>query len=324
MNARADAANAHDLAGHVDNLEVLEQVAPVVLEGGAIGAELLMDGVLHLAGGQGGKGCQLPHWDDDRRLGDDPIVSVHVLRELRKRLQAIARPRLQRELLCSLCTLRRLLLLGLVLLAGHRGRERGHDLFLGQPRVPDVHGAHLREPCHGLSVVPYRCQRHVMGLGPGESVVASRDREARGHALHVVFERTRQCLVEVVQVEQQRSLGRGEHPEVGQVRIATELNCEASSGCVFEVGGHDLRRTSIEREGRYEHPSVTDRHEVLLPGGVLRLEQRDRVRPLGRRRPIRMARERGLVPRALAPRLSVFDAQMLDGSCAHGSMPLMY
>ena len=42
--------------------------------------------------------------------------------------------------------------------------------------------------------------------GVGEAVVARRDREARGHALHVVLERPRQRLVEVVEVEHQCSL----------------------------------------------------------------------------------------------------------------------
>ena len=46
--ARADAADAHDLASHVDDLELLEQVAPVVLQRGPVGAELLVDRMLQL------------------------------------------------------------------------------------------------------------------------------------------------------------------------------------------------------------------------------------------------------------------------------------
>ena len=45
---RADAADADDLAGDVDELEPLEQVASVVLQGGPVGAELLVDRVLAL------------------------------------------------------------------------------------------------------------------------------------------------------------------------------------------------------------------------------------------------------------------------------------
>ena len=46
-------------------------------------------------------------------------------------------------------------------------------------------------------------ERRVACLRVGEAVVARRDREARRHALHVVLERPRQRLVEVVEVEHQ-------------------------------------------------------------------------------------------------------------------------
>ncbi len=49
--ARADAADTDDLASHVDDLEPLQQVAPIVLQRGSVGAELLVDHVLQLVGG---------------------------------------------------------------------------------------------------------------------------------------------------------------------------------------------------------------------------------------------------------------------------------
>ena len=49
---RPDAADAHDLAGHVDDLEPLEQVAAIVLQRLAVGAELLVDHVLQLVDGE--------------------------------------------------------------------------------------------------------------------------------------------------------------------------------------------------------------------------------------------------------------------------------
>jgi hypothetical protein len=50
----ADAAHPDHLAGQVDDLEPLQQVPPVVLEGGPVGAELLPDQTVDpawLAGG---------------------------------------------------------------------------------------------------------------------------------------------------------------------------------------------------------------------------------------------------------------------------------
>ena len=49
--ARADAADTHDLASHVDDLEPLQQVTPIVLQRGPVGAELLVDRLLQLIGG---------------------------------------------------------------------------------------------------------------------------------------------------------------------------------------------------------------------------------------------------------------------------------
>ena len=53
MNARSpDTADAHDLVGHVDDVELLEEVAAVVLQRLAVGAELLVDHVFHLVDGK--------------------------------------------------------------------------------------------------------------------------------------------------------------------------------------------------------------------------------------------------------------------------------
>ena len=47
---RADAADPDDLAGHVDQLEPLEQLAAIVLQGRPVGAELVVDHLLDLVG----------------------------------------------------------------------------------------------------------------------------------------------------------------------------------------------------------------------------------------------------------------------------------
>ena len=57
-----------------------------------------------------------------------------------------------------------------------------------------------------------------------------------------------QGLVEVVEVEQQSPLRGGEDPEVGQVRVTAELDGQPGGRGAGQVGGHDLRRTTVERE----------------------------------------------------------------------------
>jgi hypothetical protein len=43
----ADAAHPDHLAGHIDQLEPLQQLAPIILQAGPVGPERLMDGTLH-------------------------------------------------------------------------------------------------------------------------------------------------------------------------------------------------------------------------------------------------------------------------------------
>src|SRR5207344_215304 len=118
---------------------------------------------------------------------------------------------------------------------------------------------------------------HVVRLSHREAVVAGRDREARGHPLHVVFEGTGKRLVEVVQVEQECPLRGREQAEVRQVRVSAELNGETGPRRVLEVGRHDLRRPAVEGERRDHHPPVTNGDEVRLTCRVLLLEQGYRI-----------------------------------------------
>ena len=209
MNARSpDAADADDLVRHVDDFEPLEEVAAIVRQRLAVGAELLVDHLLHLVDREPDPRCQVSQRDHDRRLADDPVSAIDVLGQLRQRLQAVASARLSR-----------------LLLGGSSARscrpsccppvprrcaascDTAHELLLRQVCVPDVQGAHLGELGHLCSIARDRLERRGARIGWGEAVVAGRDREARRHALHVVLERTGKRLVEVVQPEHQRSFG---------------------------------------------------------------------------------------------------------------------
>ena len=114
--------------------------------------------------------------------------------------------------------------------------------------VPDLHRGHLGELGHGRAVGAHRGECDVARVGFAEAVVTGRDGEARRHPLEVVLERARQRLVEIVQIEQQLSLGGGEHPEVRQVGVAAELNLQAGPGRVLQVSGHDLGSAAVEGE----------------------------------------------------------------------------
>jgi hypothetical protein len=107
-------------------------------------------------------------------------------------------------------------------------------------------------------------------------------------------------LVEVVEVEREMSLGRPEDAEVRDVRIAAQLHADARPRRRREIGRHDRRSAAEEREGRDEHPPVTDRGQLGDPGGRLLLENVDRVRAPRRRFPLPVAAPRRVLSGCLA------------------------
>src|SRR5918994_7886257 len=71
--------------------------------------------------------------------------------------------------------------------------------------------------------------------------------------------------------------------------VATQLSLDARLRRAREVLDHDDGRAPHECERRTHHARVPDRHELLNPVPDLRLEEVDRVRPVGRRCPLRVA-----------------------------------
>ena len=57
-------------------------------------------------------------------------------------------------------------------------------------------------------------------------------------------------LVEVVDVEDEAAVGRGEGAEVADVRVAAELGVDAGVGAEREIVGHDGHGSAEEAEGR--------------------------------------------------------------------------
>ena len=181
---------------------------------------------------------------DDRRLADDPVPAVDDLAELRERLQAVARASFLRRLPRPL---------GLVSACASSARASAFAFaffcFFLEVFFRLARGRSSRSPPSASSRTGARTRRpsstspRTRPSPPGrprtaasvasrasalrEAVVARRDREARREALDVVLERARQRLVEVVEVEQQLPLRRGERAEVRQVGVAAQLDLQA-------------------------------------------------------------------------------------------------
>ena len=135
----------------------------------------------------------------------------------------------------------------------------------------------LGEPAHrGAVALGRREDDLAAGLG-GEPVVPSGHGQARRQPLDVPLERAGQGLVEVVDVEDQPPLRRGERAEVGQVRVPAQLHPQPRRGRGGQVGRHRQRRSPVEGERGHQHPAVPDRHQLRHPRLRLPQQQPDRI-----------------------------------------------
>ena len=146
--------------------------------------------------------------------------------------------------------------------------------------VPDLEGSRSSSLTHALPVFPSPRHDDVPAIGAGEAAAPSHDLKTGGQALQVPLPRTRERLVEVVDVEDELAFGRAEQAKVQQMRITAELHGDVRSGSCRQVGGHDQCRPSIEGEGRDQHPSIADRNQLGHSGGALFIQERDGVRPI--------------------------------------------
>src|SRR5207244_1489847 len=122
-------------------------------------------------------------------------------------------------------------------------------------------------------------------------------------------ERTRQRFVEVVEVEDERSFGRGVAADVREVGVATQLNAQSCPWRRREVVGHHGRCTAVERERGDEHPAIAQRNEFRDARGRLCLEDRYWV-AIGRELEVPVARPRALLPGGAAARGALGSAEV--------------
>ena len=217
---RADAADADDLAGEVDDPELLEQV-----RGGrsaasrGTGAKRSADHASSRSSWIAGlaRRARRPARSaaDRETMRGSPST---IVRQLRERLQAVLRPRLRGGLrtlaACGFaCCSRRLRS------TASSTSRRAYQTSRLPPR---------RELPHRLAVRADGARaRPLVRSSSLKLAVAAGDLEARREPLHVPLERAGQRLVEVVEVEDERALGRREAAEVREVRVAAELHARA-------------------------------------------------------------------------------------------------
>ena len=232
---------------------------------------------------------QVADRDDDRWLGNDPRLPVLDPGQLLQLLHAVPGPGLGQALVDRLA-------LALLQQAVPPGPEV-LDVHLG---VPDIQVGQPGELPHFLPVARGRGERDLPAVLIAEPVLPRGYLQAGRQPLHVPLPGRGQRLVEVVDVEDQLALGRAEEAEVGQVRVPARLHDHPGRRGGGQVAGHGQGRAPVVGERGLHHPAVPHRDQVREPGGTLRLQQPDRVSPVGRRLPLGVALSRHLGSRRLA------------------------
>ena len=282
------AAHADHLAGHVGELELLDQHPPVGLQRPPVlaeeGAQFLLE-----VDRAGQLAEQVAERDDDRRVGNDPRLPVLDPGQLVQLLHAVPGPGLGQPLV-------QLLALALPEQVVEPGPELV-DVHLG---VPDVQVALAGQLPHDLPVARGRGEHDLPAVLVAEPVLPRGHLQAGRQPLHVPLPGRGQRLVEVVDVEEQLALGRAEEAEVGQVRVPARLHDHPGGRGAGQVAGHGQGRAAVVGERGLHHPAVPHRDQVRNPGRALRLQQRDRVGPVRRRLPLGVALARYLGARRLA------------------------
>ena len=212
--------------------------------------------------------------------------------------------------------LRHVVLEALALLALPVRRPARGDVLDVEPGVPELHRAHAGEARHRVAVRARDREVDRVTLFVVESAVAPSDGEACGEPLDVPLERPRKRLVEVVDAEDHPPVRCGEDAEVGQVRVAAQLDVQPGARLFCEVRRHEGGGASVEGERRHEHAAVADGHELLEARLRLVLQQLDGVPPALFRAPFAVNAPSDVRPRGLAAGGAVLDGEVLHGGSA--------
>src|ERR1700733_14010491 len=170
--------------------------------------------------------------------------------------------------------------------------EQAGDLVDINPGVPDLQEAHRGIARHLGAVAADSCTGCTARVAVIELLVARSNDETGRQPLNIPLERSRERLIEVIDVEDQLPVGRREHAEIQQVRVTASLHPDICCRRVRQIPRHRRGRAAKVPKSRSGHAPIPDRHQLRPPGPGLLLQNGNRVRPVSRRFPIRMARAR--------------------------------
>ena len=112
--------------------------------------------------------------------------------------------------------------------------------------IPHIELTHRRERAHPIAVSVCAGSHDALARFGTKAVVLCDDRDACHKPFDIPLPRARQCLVEVVDVEDKVSLGRCVQAEVRDMSVAAQLRGKPGIRGGRQVGGHQQRRAAKE------------------------------------------------------------------------------
>ena len=135
----------------------------------------------------------------------------------------------------------------------------------GDAVVPEFERSALRVLRHPVAVFADRRHHQTLSGAPAQAHMTRGHHEARGEALQVPFEWPDRHFVEVIQIEHELPLRRGEPAEIHQMTIAADGHGQAGVVNLAEIVSLQDGGATKKRERRCGHAPVAQWHEVLDP-----------------------------------------------------------
>src|SRR6185437_5360090 len=125
--------------------------------------------------------------------------------------------------------------------------------------VPDVQRAHRGVVGHSFPVGAHGLRRRLRRLAVKEVEMAGGDDDASRQPLDVPLPGSGQSFIEIVDVEEDVALRRGETAEIHKMSVAASLYAKSGGWSRSQIGRHDRGRAAIEGERRLGHASEANR-----------------------------------------------------------------
>ena len=132
-------------------------------------------------------------------------------------------------------------------------------------KVGHLHHRHAREGVHRSAIAPQKQGRRLTAGGTFAPGFPPGQDDTGGQTLHVPLKRSPDGFVEVVDVEDQPPIGRGEGAQVANMGITAQLGKNAGMGQHCQVGSHDRHRAAKKTKRRSRHPLPLDRQQRRHP-----------------------------------------------------------